>query len=439
MYYEDETLEPILHDNKIFDFFPKSGHLMIISYNYINREILVKNDPNQLSLGDAIKRKEIYSIYNLRQVLDALTCKEIELIKKYSAHNLDIKDEDKSYIIDQLVFDILVDKYYTESPLMTLRQYSIYQSKYNRDDQTEMERAECVRRCISNGLKKQTAIMNNPALRNEITELGIKPDEYFKYFGQVSTPFTNGEKQKIEKKSKVQWDYIYYNADTKLFTGKQYDRSFSKNRNYSHADFVKLYKVYDQYIDELFMQPAENTESYFRQSLDFYFFEIYKRLDFIYKLAVRLDELDFPKIGKDCIFIKRFHPAVCDVLEQNGSLEFGERIKYYRPMLMLETKWLEKIREEPVDFFKWQMHYFIRAKIYELFKYHCIFVSDDYDEISNFIKGHYNILDYHDPNKIWIQFDKEQKCKREARIIKALEINEALFGASDKRKPVPLS
>ena len=439
MYYKNETLKPIFCNGRFFDFFPKSGQPMIISYSRINKEILFKEDANQLVWGNVIKRKEIYSINNLRQVFDALICQEVELINKNGSNipfHIDINDEDKSLIIDQLVFDILGDKYCLESPLMTLQQYSIYQSKYNRNSQTEKERVECVRRCISNGLKKQTAIMNSPELRNEIIELGVNPDEYFKYFNQVSTPFSNGEKQKIYKRPKAQWDYIYYSADTKLITGKQYDRSFSKGRNYSHNNFISLFNACDQYINELFMQPTEDNKSYFLKSLEFYYFEIYKRLDFIYKFAVRLDELDFPKMEKDCIFIKRFQPAVCDVLEQNGSLKFGNRIMYYRPMLMLEAAWLEKLYEKPVDVFKWQKHHFIRAKIYELFKYHFSFISNNYDEISDFIKVHYNILDYHDSNKIWIQTDKNQKRQREARIIKALEINEALFGASDKRNPV---
>ena len=449
MYYKNETLKPIFCNGRFFDFFPKSGHPIIISYSRVNKEILLKEDTNQLVWGDAIKRKEIHSIYNLRQVFDVLICQELDLINKNGTYlginwgsetvgsripfRIDINDEDRALIIDQLVFDILGNKYCIESPLMTLRQYSIYQSRNN---QTGKERVESVRKCISNGLKKQTAIMNSPELRNEIIELGVDPDEYFKYFSQVSTPYSNGEKQKIYTRPKVQWDYIYYSADTKLITGKQYDRSFSKGKNYSHNTFVSLFNACDQYIDEHFMQPAEDNKSYFLKSLEFYYFEIYKRLDFIYKLAVRLDELNSPRIEKDCIFIKRFQPAVCDVLEQNGSLMFGNRIMYYRPMLMLEAAWLEKLYENPVDIFKWQKHHFIRAKIYELFKYHFNFVSNDYDEISDFIKAHYNILDYHDPNKIWIQTDKELKRERDARIIKALEINEALFGTSDKRSPV---
>lgn len=441
-------------NGKFFDFFPKSGHPMIISYNHINREILVKEDENQIVFGNVMKRKEIHSICNLRQILDALICQEVKLVNKYGTYNIginlepvtdeggipfliDIKHEDRELIVDQLIFDVLVSKYVTESPLMTLQQYSIYQGRYNRNGKTEKEQIESVRKCISNGLKKQIAIMNSPEIKREIIELGFAPNEYFKYYGQVSTPFTNEKKQKIHKKPKVQWDYIYYNADTKLITGKQYDRSFSKNNNYCHIALVNLFNICDQYIDNLFMHPAENSKSYFSQSLDFYFFEIYKRLDFVYKLAVRLDELHFPKIEKSNLFVRRFHPIVYDVLDQNGSLKFRNRIKYYRPMLMLELAWLQKLPEEPLDVFKWQELYFIRAKIYELFKYHFSFTSNDYDEISDFIKIHYNILGYHDSNKIWFQTDKKRKYERDARIIKALEINEALFGASDKRKPVP--
>lgn len=46
----------------------------------------------------------------------------------------------------------------------------------------------------------------------------------------------------------------------------------------------------------------------------------------------------------------------------------------------------------------------------------------------------YDILGYHVPYKVWLQMDKELKREREARIVKAIEINEALFAASDRQK-----
>lgn len=452
MQCKGETLQPILYnEKKFFDFFPISGHPVIMSYSRINKEILVNVKAKELSFGNIKRKKEIHSIFDLREIFDTLINKEVELINRNSRYNIGInfeteagsggipyrinlKHEYKKLIIEQLIFDVLADKYLTESPLMTLRQYSIYQSQYDRNGIAKNEKIESVRKCIANSIKKQIEIMNSPKLRDEIVELGFAPDEYFKYYGQVSTPFSS-QKQILHEKPKVQWDYIYYNANTKLITGKQYNRSFSKNRNYSRDDLVDLFKACDQYIDKHFMQPTEDAESYFLKSLDFYYFEIYKRLDFIYKLSVRLDELNFQKIEKNNIFVKRFVPEVYDVLDQSGSLKFGNRKKYYKPMLMLETVWLQKLREEPVDIIKWHNLYFIRAKVYELFKYHFRFASNDYDEISDFIKIYYNILNYHDPNKIWIQADKKLKRECEGRIIKALEINEALFGVSDKRKP----
>lgn len=103
---------------------------------------------------------------------------------------------------------------------------------------------------------------------------------------------------------------------------------------------------------------------------------------------------------------------------------------------MFESVWLQKEYKD-LDIIEWQKFYFIRAKVYELFMYHFNFISNDYDDISDFLKTHYNILSYHDPNKIWIQPDKKLKREREARIIRALEINEALFGSSEKRIPQP--
>ena len=279
--------------------------------------------------------------------------------------------------------------------------------------------------------EKQTAVYNSPWSRDEIVELGVNPDVYFEYFNQLSTSFSSGKRPKIQKKPKIKWDYIFYNANGKMITSKQFDRSFSKNGNYTHKALVKLFDEYDGYIDEVFMQPTINSKDYFLKSLDFYFLEIYKRIDFIYKLAVRLENSNLPVIDKKHVLVRRFHPKVCDVIEHDGLFEFvyNNRTAYYGPMLLLEDHWQQnESYNDPMHEDKWQKYYFIRAKVYELFQYHCQFISNDYDDISDFINKHYNILQYHEPKKIWIQEDKKLKADREKRIIKALEINEALFG-----------
>lgn len=461
MCYKNESLQHITMNEKeeVFDFFPQSGHPMIMSYRKIDKDILPNKVKGKYDFSDTKKKKNLCSIKELKRGFDEILDAEERIINRYGRYNvginldntilsnaqiieapyqIDIPDEERELLINQLIFDILYDKYCKESPLMTLRQYSIYQSQYSwgGEQPDENLRIEAIRKCLSNALKKQTAVYNSPGLRDEIMELGVNPDVYFQYFNQLSASFSSGKRQAIQKRPKVIWDHIFYNANGKLITSKQFDRSFSRNGNYSHSALMKMFDTYDGYINEVFMQPAADSKDYFLKSLDFYSLEIYKRIDFIYKLAVRLEGINASFITSQHILVKRFHPCVYDVINNNGLVKFGTRIEYYKPMLMLEELWQQKESyNAPMYEDKWQKYYFIRAKIYELFKYHFQFVSDDYDDISNFINKHYNILQYHEPKKIWIQEDKKLKADRERRIIKALEINEALFGKSDKRNP----
>lgn len=451
MCYKNEILYPKMVNGKVFDFFPKSGHPMIMSYSYLERDLFINDKKEELILGDIKKRKEIRSIYELRQVFEELVECELEMVNRDGTYNVGIdlensiltraeikslpfhviiRSEDRDFFMNQLIFDVLFSKYVVENPRMTLRQYSLSHANYIWDGLTESNsKVESVRKSLANALKKQISIMNNPELRNQIEKLGVNPDEFFAWMNQVSSPFLNGKKQEIHEKPKVFWDYMYYNACAKLITGKQYARSFIKNGNYSRAAFVELFDTYDRFVDEVFMGKIEKSKDYFLKSMGFYYLEIYKRLDFIYKLAVRLENKDLPVINKNHPLVKRFHPCICDVFVEEGILKFGSKNKYYGPMLLLEEFWQrEELYNDPVYEDMLTKYHFIRAKIYELFKYHFQFVSDDYDDISDFIDKHYDILHYHQSQKIWIQADKKRKIDREARIIRALEINKALFG-----------
>lgn len=432
---------------------------MIMSYIKIDKEMSVNEETGRIVFSNTKKKRKLGSIRELEKSFDELLNAEEGIINRYGTYKagidldnsilsnaeiieapiqMDISVEDRKLLINQLIFDILYDKYCKESPFMTLQQYSIYQSQYSWSGKQSDEklRVEAIRKCLSSALRKQTAVYNSPRLRDEIVKLGVNPDVYLEYFNQLSTSFSSGERQAIQKRRKVKWDHVFYNANGKLITSKQFDRSFSKNGNYNHIALVKLFDEYDGYIDEVFMQPTASSKDYFLKSLDFYSLEIYKRVDFIYKLAVRLANMNAPVITSQHILVKRFHPYVCDTINNNGSLGFGTRIGYYKPMLMLEELWQQKeLYNEPMHKDRWEKYYFIRAKVYELFNYHFQFESDDYDDISDFINEHYNILQYHEPKKIWIQEDKKLKADREKRIIKAWEINEALFGKSDKRNP----
>ena len=76
----------------------------------------------------------------------------------------------------------------------------------------------------------------------------------------------------------------------------------------------------------------------------------------------------------------------------------------------------------------------VRAKVYELFKYTYDFDSEDYDDIEQFVRTHYNVSKYHTPKKDW--FNNEKKSRKQTlRIQNADSINKALFWDSDKRLP----
>lgn len=460
MNYNVETLEIITKSGQFFDFALKSGHPIIIDYSFMNREIIVAAD-GITSLGNVKKKKGISFIHVLRQVFNELISNVEVIINRNGVYDIgidlgdnftsaftiesppfrvDIQPKDRDLLIDQLIFDILCDKYLAECPRMTLQQYSLSNSHYIWGDVTDSKlQADTIRKCVKAAILRQIDIMNRPALRADIEKLGISPDKYFAYLSKLSDPFMNTEVQTVRNivtKPKIIWDYIYYSGTQKLITGKQYMRSFSNHENYSRKAVAELFDTYDRFVKTVFMQETDDSKPYFYNSMNFYYLEIYKRIDLIYKLACRLEGEDSPVIDKNHALVKRFHPEVHSVYVKEKNHAFTTRYKYYRPMLMLEELWQQKKRyNEPMYLDTLQKHYMIRAKVYELFKYHYRFVSDNYDEISDFIRKHYNILGYHEPKKVWIHEDKKRKSEREARIIKALEINEALFGDSDKRKP----
>lgn len=476
MNYNGERPEVITKNGKFFDFALKSGRAVIMDYSLMDREIVISNTDGTLSIGnDRKNKKEIDSIHCLRKVMEELTS-AVELIINRNGIYFDgidlsneftlgvpeyhsgillledcynfesdavftteplpfrvhIRSEDRERFIDQLIFDVLYSKYRKESPQMTLRQYGVSRSRYVWGDVTDSNLiTNTIRRCVEAAILRQIDIMNNPALRADIRKLGVNPDAYFAYLSRLNEPFG-----KEETKPKIVWDYIYYSGTQKLITGKQYMRSFSKNENYSRKVVAELFDAYDLFVSKVFMQATENNRDYFQKSLEFFHLEIYKRIDFIYKLASRLEAADSPVVDKNHALIKRFHPEVIGFYADKGRPAFGSRYNYYRPMLMLEELWQqEKLYEDPMYYDTLQKHHLVRAKVYELFKYHYDFVSDTYDEIASFIRERYNVLRYHDPQKVWIQKDGKTKTGREARVIKALEINEALFGDSGKRKP----
>lgn len=538
LHYNPQNLIPHIDESGEFiDFALKTGHPIITDYSRIKREIIVKDD--FITHGDLKKKNQIETIGELRKVLAKL------LLQVYKAHlmtkdyvryesllpnpsssqtqddvlyQLSSKHKDMwKYILDQVMFDILYDKYRSDSPLLTLHDYcvnfipydwdkSIYDGRHSEyrnvtrdlhceclnlalkeftktnedtsevieslakkirsseslqrdckvlNDHTNECPKKCRQECIEKHLKgyihnlktellrkkdatykamieeinREVDVMSNPALKDDVEKLGVIPDLFFQYLDKRNVSWN-----KDIKKPKFVWDYLYFNGCPDLITSKQYKRNFKRDSNNSYQRFTDDFNRYDQFVETLLPKAEDVGYEYFCKSMDFYHLEIYKRLDFIYRLALKLENTAATTLGEEYFLVKRFHPVVIwlDMDAQNNCPRYDERYKYYRPLLFIEKYLIEndKLNDSTSSDILFEYN-FVRAKIYELFAFHYEFASNDYNDISNFIRNHYNMQSYHIKNKEWHTVEYGKNRYKKARIENVLMINSALFG---KRK-----
>ena len=286
-------------------------------------------------------------------------------------------------------------------------------------------------KALRSEITKEVNIKNNPALRADAEKFGVNPDKYLERIGKV-----NGFFQTDRKKYKHEWDYLYYNRY--MITSRQYDRTFGIDRvkrSYYYGHFVRDFGAYDRFAERLLPQNSDKGYEYFRRSMDFYHLERYKRLDYIYKVAVKMESIGLTGIDREHFLVKRFHPSVYWPLmdNENNRLRYDNKIKYYLPLLFIEESWLEKAKIDKQPLF--DEYNLVRAKVYELFNYTYDFDSEDYDDMEIFIRTHYNLSNYHTQKKEWYNSDKRSRSQT-MRIQNADVVNKALFWDSEKRIPV---
>jgi len=422
----------------LFDFARKDSYPMITDYSRLDREIIVTE--KGFELGDKKQKVEIHSIAEMRKKLEEITLTTIATLSNHNQGNgfVVVNEFDVERIAIQLVFDILFDKYVADSERMTLHQYCMSnESFYKR---------------MVKAARLETRIKSNPDVVADLELLGIHPDFAYNIW-KLNAPYND-----YHKKSKLMWDYLRYNYDSKLIFHRQYTRNMKRgtNGNYTTSNFIRGLIKYDELASRLL--PSGNCDGsvYFTKTMDYYFIEIYKRFDLMYKLALRMDDIGLHHIDKDHFLIRRFCPLVFWPIEQEELHIQGERFKYYRPLLMYEEDLQEDMygitdKEEHTKYaHTLEMIHIVRAKAYEVFRYNFIFASDDYDDINNFIAKHYNMTLYHEPDKIWrswqntsndlnqVQMNIARQSKRQIKdILKKIEnINESLFWDSGKRDPI---
>lgn len=438
-------------DGSFLDLFETNGETLFSDYHHLNKKIILAEGEygHQIpQLGEKNNRDAITTIEQLENKLNEIIPDAIDILKESVSYTigqityLNFNDIKKELLTEQLIFDILFDQYLKDAEKMTLYGYARSMSeKLGVGINRQIAVSDAIRNKLKNGMKENCNRMKYSQLREEMVELGVDPDMYDKYY----TPVAKDNIRK--KKPKYIWDQMYYNRN--LLTYRQYRRELKKDGNYQYDTIVDDFKEYDEFVKRLLPVENETPEKYFNMSMDYYCLESYKRVDFIFKLINAIPQNYIAEIDRNNFFVKRFHPCVLVISEMDGRLFFRRENKYYRPLLMIEDALLKQLQDSPEPAYELYagrqlIYQLVRAKAYELFKYHAEYVipeQSDYKDIKEFIKEKYNMFSYHQTNDVWEtikdkewkQMDDETKRQIKQLVHNFFSINDALFWESSKR------
>ncbi len=422
---------------RIFDIIDTRNPLLITDYHHLNRELVAR--VGGLELGEKLNRKSITSIKELTSEFKAYIAAVIEILNGITIFgsckfHFSIKESEEKLLAEQLVFDILFEKYLEESELMTRNGYSSYMAE-KLSGAPNKDYCHAIDAQLTRGMKNfHDRISNREEYQAQLHLLGINPDMYSKYYNP------NMKENSSSKKPKYIWDYFCYNFNINI-SHRQYRRQLTKEgRNYPYEEIVNDLKKYNAFVNKLLPVEKEEFKKYFHMSMDYYVLESYKRIDFMLKLIAYMKQNELAEITKEHFLVKRFHLAVLVPYEENGNLAYRSIIKYYRPLFMLEDELLKEMQnDDTLDYSKYgirlQNYQIIRAKAYELFKYHARFVSTDYEDIKGFLCKSYDMRQYHASTEIWKTIEEMEWKKTDPnfrqhiaeQLQQLLSINNAFF------------
>lgn len=439
-----DDLVPSILGGKLFCFDHSDGRPLVVDYTRLDKELILSEDLF-LAVGAKKEHEIIESLGDFKKKVRALT---IRTVQSRSRHYLPpITTDDIEFVVNQIIVDILFNMYFVSLEKLTLNQYVVKSCKAL--SKTSTQDITATRKLMERAIKEEIKLYDDDTYKSRLVKLGRNPDSEKKYIGLLNDPF-----KQDKKRNKIEWDYFYYNYSSKLITSKQYKRNFSrdsKNSNDRYKKFIDNLIAYDDFIAKILPTNNASDKDYFEKSMDYYYLERYKRLDFMYKLATKMNDLDFLNINRDHFLLKSFHPnVVCPSLNfQEEKLNLKVINKPYSPLVIFEDRLLENVLlvdDNEINCLYdalFNALYNIRAITYELFIYHYKFIPHDYYEVADFIRNHYPVANLHEPNKIWKEVEKtgwydadtatRQKIKK---IINHMErINDdALFWESAVRK-----
>ena len=429
--FEGGAVKSIFVKNrKFFNFELGDGLPPIIDYLYFDKEFPLE-DGNILEFYTEKKKTKINSIAALRSILEELVFDAAACLYECTISNCNISipcdAEDfhslaKKYfsidpeyhelLVNQLIADVLCEKYLDET-YMTLNKYCEehfyvnYLGEWKKPNEFELnEDGNAIYtkgnkgnayKMMARKIKSYNTMMSIPEKKEELINRGFDPDSYAEYI-----------EKKGERKPKWIFDLIYYDEALKAF--KLYKRDAWDGSDKAYKQYAKDLIDYDKFVEKAF-RPIEGCDKdYFHKSMSRYYLESISSLEFIYKLAERLEKESVTD-ERIIYFLTNLYSndVSCPIIkeEPDGSayLRFIKKVKNYASAPFIEAAWLvgsdyrlDEMENNPFHSLLGR----IRVQARELFFYHYAFESDDYEDISSFIKNDFNILDkLHDKQKMW--------------------------------------
>ena len=448
------------NDLYLFDIVQKSGKTFITDYHLMKKEIRVivgEDGKQEGKVEGEKKRKKISTIIELQDVLKDYLDKvkkilevntlrilgpiadpekeEVQTLNPFSmSYYFDCSKLNIELLVEQLVFDILFDKYLKEAEQMTLHTYAGNMSKMiagnNNSENTFYKK-------LRDSMEYDYNLMKYSQLQEDLIELGIDLEKYEKRY--------RTENNSIKKNPKYIWDYLFYNRY--MITYRQFRRQPMKDSNTSYETFISDLKDYNDFVKKMLPIEDESPHKYFKKSMEYYYLESYKRIDFMLKLAEAMPRMGITEIDRKHFLVKRFHPRVLVPIIEDTTLLSGDfKNNYYRPLFQIEDTIHKQMQSEDksdhtVYADQLLKYNIVRAKTYELFMYHNEYISSDYKDIKNFIQKCYNMQSYHESNEVWKIIESNEWKKMDAATKKQMkcilqnfsQINDALFWKSTKR------
>lgn len=458
MYIGDAIKAIYAENGHFFDLILEDEMSKVINYSYLDHELLISED-GELKLGSIKKKQEIKTINELHMKM-----KELVLFAKDVTHRsiwdkiadstkeqerkqvlddyFSIKDEDMQLLVNQLIFDVLFYNYMQEDfkNEMKLPEYCDKYFFYNfgekwvrataapcdfpSNKETEKDTAF---HTIDRQAKRFIRIIEKKDLEDACAKIGFDTSDIKRFATS-------------RKRPKIIWDHFFFASNKDLVTSRQYRRNFTLERKEDYLKRVSELNNYDKFVEKIMLErDGGNTpEEYFRKSMDFYILETEYRIDFMYELAGILENQVVTKGNRIPFLLNGSHiSTVYPYLQQdeNGDtiLCFGQRLNTYLPITLIKKSCGRKLSDllQESDYNPLWDDYLIeiyRAKAYELFKYHYVYCFGNYEETSNFIREHYDILSYHQKSKMWKEIKKEKLTPAQKTRLKNIQvINNSLF------------